>query len=118
MYRHPFVKTAFHISWFLLVLGGISLMEKQGWSLAGAAMLLLGLVIAGFTAIAIYMKKQVIKEPGWLLLLSLGMLALLVISQVLFQRYALAAVLAVLCIPIFMGWVKMRSNPKPSKSKK
>jgi uncharacterized membrane protein YoaK (UPF0700 family) len=110
MYQHPIVKPAFHLSWFLLLLGGISLIEHAGWGLVGAAMFVVGLVVLAFTAISIYLKKSIIQEPAWLLLISLIFLAVLIFSQLVFGKLILAVVLATLCVPIILGWSKVKNT--------
>lgn len=117
MFSHPVVKPAFHLSWFLLILGGISLFEKAGWGLIGGVMFFTGLVVMIYTAIAIYLKKPIIKEPGWLLLLSSAMILVLVIAELITGKFMLAAVIVFLMVPILLGWAKIKgkkSTPKKS----
>lgn len=117
MYSHPLVKPAFHLSWFLLLLGGISLMEKPGWGIPGAIMLLIGVLILAFTFFAIYLHKTIIQEPGWLLLVSSVLLVLLVAVQVIDGKFELALILSILVIPVLLGWTRMRGVKAGGKSK-
>lgn len=118
MYQHPVVKPAFHLSWFLLLLGGMSLMLRDKWEIVGAVMIIAALVVFGFTALAIYMHKPIVKEPGWILLLSMGLLVLLIIAEVLFGKFMLAMILAVLSTPILMGWSKIKGQKSGAKKKR
>lgn len=114
MFRHPIVKPAFHLSWFLLLLGGVSLFEKSGWGIPGAIMFIVGLIILAFTAFAIYLKKPFLNEPGWLLILSIGLIGVLVFAQVVFGKYLLAGFIAALATPIVMGWVVVKGQKSKS----
>lgn len=116
MFKHPIVKPAFHLSWFLLLLGGVSLLEKGGWGIVGAIMCITGLAVLGFTAAAIYMHKKIVKEPGWILLFSLGLLLVLIVAEVIFGKYIVAVILAVLSMPVLMGWTKIKGQRVPDKS--
>ena len=110
MFRHPIVKPAFHISWFLLILGGISLFDKGKIGILGAAMFIAGLIMLAYTAVAIYLHKKVVNEPGWLLLISFALQMALVFVQVMNERYALGLIIFVISMPVFMGWIKIKGK--------
>ena len=119
MFQKPLVKPAFHLSWFLLILGGISLLERGWWGIIGAAMLLFGLGVLAYTAFAIYLHRRFIKEPAMMLVVTMGFLLLLVCAHLVFGHWELAMILAVMSIPILAGWSRIRGQEhKPVSVKK
>jgi hypothetical protein len=121
MLQKPLVKSAFHLSWFLLILGGTSLFEKKLWGVAGGAMLLYGLIVLAYTAFAIYLHKPFLKQPALVLLITLGFVTLLIIAHLAFGHYILSMILAALAVPVLAGWITVRretSNPRSTAKKK
>jgi len=114
------VKYAFHMSWFLLILGGSSLFEKKLWGLLGGAMLLYGIAILVYTGMTFYLKKTVFQKPGILLLITMGFLVALIFAHFRFGKYELAGMLVVMALPVFIGWLQIRTgtNEKSMAKKK
>lgn len=110
MFQKPLVKPAFHMSWFLLILGGASLFERGLWGILGAAMLLFGLAVLAYTAFAIYLHKPILKQPGKLLAVSLVFVVLLIAAHLTFGHYVLSMILAAIALPVLAGWTRIRGE--------
>lgn len=110
MFHLTFVKPAFHMAWFILILGGASLFEVNGWNVAGVPMLLYGVFMLIYTGMAIYLNKQIIKKPAPLLVIALGFILILLVAHVLLGHYVVSMILAVLAIPVILGYFKVKKN--------
>jgi hypothetical protein len=120
MFQATFVKPAFHMAWFVLILGGASLFEKGGWGIPGAIMLLYGLGVLAYTAFAIYLHKPLLKKPSLILMPAMFLLVVLIVAHVIFEHYMLAMILAALGVPVLVGYFRIKGkslgdSPKPVK---
>lgn len=119
MYQKPLIRLAFQLAWFLTILGGVSLFERQYWNFLGIIMFLFGIALFAFTVAALYWDKSLYKKPEQLLLVTLVMGVLLAAAHAIFGELLLSAVLLALYIPIAIGWKMLsgKSVKKPAKSR-
>ncbi|MCC7297903.1 MAG: hypothetical protein IT244_06170 [Bacteroidia bacterium] len=117
MFQKPVVRNAFHMSWFLLTLGGASLLERKYLGIPGGIMLLFGLGVALYTLLYMYLKRKPSIEPIKVLLASNIMLAVLVLTHLIFRNWMLSLVLLTLSLPVLFGWLYLK-NGGTKKSKK
>jgi hypothetical protein len=120
MFQRPLVKYAFHMSWFLMILGGASLFEKGWWGIVGGAMLLFGIAVLGYTSMTLYFNKVLLKHPGTLLLGTMVFMVPLILAHLFFKHYMLVVILALMAIPVVLGWFRIRGeeHKKVSTAKK
>lgn len=105
------------MSWFLLTLGGASLLERKYLGIPGGIMLLFGLGVALYTLLYMYLKRKPSIEPIKVLLASNIMLAVLVLTHLIFGNWMLSLVLLTLSLPVLFGWLYLK-NGGAKKSKK
>lgn len=122
IFAHSFInmltRPSLHISWFILVLGGISLFEKGWWSAIGAILLLAGIYILSQVLYYYYYKKKAIQNAQRLLLTGTAGLGLLIITELLLKRMELSVLLLVLSVPVVIAWITLRGAKKTVAKKK
>lgn len=117
MFKNPLVRFSFHLSWFLLILGGSSLFEEKYWKIPGVLILGYGLLFLLFTLTVLYLGKKPIVSPRLAVSIALGCIITVILARLFFGQYLLSLVLTVLCIPILIAWVGLGKTKATSKSK-
>ena len=117
-----FLKYTLNLGWFLLLLGGISLLDRGIWSYAGMLLLLLGLLNMYNTLRMAYLGKNAwILSAGNTYLVNIAGLLLISMGHVFSAKKEISLELLVflaLCI-VFLWVGKVRSqNLQPAKTGK
>jgi hypothetical protein len=112
MNGESFQKPALNISWFVLILGGISLFEKGKWAILGFLVLLIGLGIMCYAIYTLYLNRTVKFTVNKVFLLASASIGILALVELFFQRYGLAVVMTLIA-----GFVFFVSRLADSKAK-
>lgn len=117
--RQSNVKYALNLSAFLLILGGISLLDHGAWSVAGLLMLLAGLAVAAYAVYTVYMRKSVkMIAPRLVFLSAVSGLLLLTVAQFFVSRKSVnwELQLVFLAAATYIFWVSRMAGSTGKKS--
>lgn len=118
MFKNPLVRLAFHLGWFLLILGGASLIEERMWQIPGMLIFTYGIIFFIYTASAFYLNKVLYKQPTHLLLATIIGISTVIIAHLIFHHILLSGILALLTLPIVISFFIIRRSNKPTTKKK
>lgn len=118
MFKNPLVRLAFHLGWFLLILGGASLIEERMWQIPGMLIFTYGILFFIYTASAFYLNKVFYKQPAHLLLATIIGITTVIIAHLIFKHTLLSGIMTLLTLPIVISFFMLRGNDKPAAKKK
>lgn len=119
MNRQSNVKYALNLSAFMLTLGGISLLDRGAWSVAGLLMLLAGLIVAAYSVYTVYLGKTVkMIAPRVVFLAAVSGLLLLTVAQFFVSRKSInwELQLVFLAAAAYIFWVSRMAGSTGKKS--
>lgn len=117
MFKNPLVRLAFHLGWFLLILGGASLIEEKMWRIPGMLIFAYGVLFFIYTASAFYLNKVFYKEPSHLILAAFIGISIVIIAHLIFGHTLLAGILAAMALPALVAFFILRGKVNPDSKK-
>lgn len=109
MKSQTLLKYGLNLGAFILVLGGISLLDRGIWAVAGALMVLCGLATAAYTVYTVYMNRPFARvSAGTILLAAVAGLLVLMLSQFFVNKKGVSWELEVLfaLLALFLFYVR------------
>lgn len=118
MVKTGFLKAAFNLSAFVLILGSWWFMEKEYWLFAGLAFMFLGLAFGAFSIYTYYMRRKSKFSARKLLLYAMISLVALAAAELVFKRWELSAFIMACCLYLFVCYRQSEVSQKVTKSTK
>lgn len=121
MKSQTLLKYGLNLGAFILVLGGISLLDRGIWAAAGALMVLCGLATAAYSVYTVYMNRPFARiSAGTMLIAAVAGLLVLMLSQFFVNKKGVSWELEVLfaLLALFLLYVRQVSSVSASSRKK
>lgn len=111
-----FLKAAFNLSAFVLILGSWWFLEKEYWKMAGIAFLFLGIGFGVYSIYTYYMNRKSKFSTRKLLMFAMISLVALAAAELVFMRWELSVFILVCCIYLFVCFRQMDPAQRPTKA--
>lgn len=115
------LKYGLNLGAFILVFGGISLLDRGAWAAAGVLMAICGLVTGAYSVHTVYMNRQFRGlSAGTLLLVAITGLLILMLAQFFVSKKGVSWELEILfaLLAVFLFYVRQVSFASASNRKK
>lgn len=111
-----FLKAAFNLSAFVLILGSWWFLEKDWWMFVGMIFLFLGSMFGAYSIYTFYMNRKSKFSTRKLLLFAIVSMVALAAAELVFMRWELSIFILLCCIYLFVCYRQMDAAQSTTKA--